>query len=880
MTNPTLFLSPTAYDLHYASNPFSAFPLYSPIYDPVTPLASLCVAQLGSWAAAVAGAAGDHLTWLFSVSDCVALCGTLPPASFAVVDTSNVADHVGLLPLLVATRPLLSPGGLLLTQSLRHSSYARNVDAYLQHHLVVGPPHWPSLLGWRCLGHEGDAAAPPPGPIGLALPDVAGAVAAAMMPGGISPVRYELNLVWTPAPAPVPRLRLDTTPAVRELVRACAPPVVTTPLGAFLLPSVGRRVHLLTLLPLLATGLGGAALLSAETNWEVADVLAALQDAQGKGGRGEEASAATVLHLASVTLADGQLFGEEAPMEHEPYMLLRVGDRAMVYTGLSVTADAAPATTYTVRWLVNLSRLPGAVVEMVTNGTVLWRRPAEEVATAPLPAATVAAWATRYAPRTAGTVPVDNPPWEGLVAREDAWEVTVATPRGWATPLAAGAMARPVVQAAASGGVRLSMSAASARHADVVLQLPGPVVPGGVTVVSAAADRLTIVARKGRYDLPSRVPADLWVGDSGAWAPMVVPADVCIFQSGLQMTEEEKFVARSRPPGEVPPLLALKDTLMFLFQCSDEVLFAIQVDEAGARGAPPRGAVLLHHGLRREHRTGVIAADVSVCFLEPTVASVLSPFMQTLLRRFPLSRTIRISAGEFQILRPVVAAMAARAKDAGGVRAPSPRVVVPAPLRPHFTRVLLQPLFAKAHAPSSVHDGRVDLPTADETPVVEMQAAKDAGVRLVKAAKWGPAAIAFRRAILAHFRAPVAEQLEGPQRRLAGVTFLNLSLCLLHGAAPVGVGGGGHNNGGPGGDPSLAEAVAAAGEAADLLTVPGSVDGGALVAKAAYRKGLALERLGLLRQAAESFAQAAARLPADAAIAQAVRRVREAAGAP
>lgn len=581
--------------------------------------------------------------------------------------------------------------------------------------------------------------------------------------------------------------------------------------------------------------------------------------------------------MASVRLDEAQLFGENAAVEHEPYVLLHVDRRVVVYTGLSVSPDPAPASTYTVRWVVAPSRLatPGAVVELVTTGTVLWYSPAGAVATDAVPAATLAAWAVL----TAGPPHLDRLAGGELVERADTWEVVVATPRPWAAPLAAGEAAPLCRPGVADGKLRLVLRGAvdSTRHKDVTLQLPGPVVSDGV-VVSADATRVKVVAPKARYDLSSRVPADLWVGDAGAWAPTVVPAEVAIHHSGIQMSEAEKFIARSRPPGNVPPFVALKDTLMFLYQCADEVLFNIVV-EAHAPGVPVEGAILLLHGLRQEHRSGVLAADVSVCFMEPSFAAPLSPFVGSLHRRYPSFRSISVSEGEYALLRKLVEVMAARAKDAGGggVAATSPRVTVPPPLRRYFTRALLQPLYAKAEAPtSSSRAGAMDLSAASCTPVQTMQAEKDAGVALVRAAKWGSAAAAFRRVVVAHQRSLRAEQAASQQRRLAGVAFLNLSLCLLHGAEAVGGGGGGRGGCGDGGgdrrdDPSLTEAVVAATEAAELLATDE-----ALVAKASYRKGLALERLERLPQAAAALATAAARLPADPTVAAAVRRVQRA----
>lgn len=101
------------------SNPFSASPLYSPTDDPATPLVLLCAAQLGSGAAAMAGAVGDLLPLaLFPLGLRDAVWGAAADLG-TVVDTPNVADHVGAA---AAARapfpPALSPDGVLLTQLL------------------------------------------------------------------------------------------------------------------------------------------------------------------------------------------------------------------------------------------------------------------------------------------------------------------------------------------------------------------------------------------------------------------------------------------------------------------------------------------------------------------------------------------------------------------------------------------------------------------------------------------------------------------------------------------------------------------------------------------------------------------------------------------
>jgi len=51
LPNPTLFRSPSEYDLHYGANPFGAFPLFAAEYAGPRPFAALCLRELEAWLA-------------------------------------------------------------------------------------------------------------------------------------------------------------------------------------------------------------------------------------------------------------------------------------------------------------------------------------------------------------------------------------------------------------------------------------------------------------------------------------------------------------------------------------------------------------------------------------------------------------------------------------------------------------------------------------------------------------------------------------------------------------------------------------------------------------------------------------------------------------
>ena len=111
-----------------------------------TPLLANSVQQLALWLASFAAAVGPMALaaaerplapvstgpeprWQFSlhVGDMLELCLQLAApgraASFDVITTSNVADHIGLLPILVTARPLLRPKAYLETTSLLYLSW-------------------------------------------------------------------------------------------------------------------------------------------------------------------------------------------------------------------------------------------------------------------------------------------------------------------------------------------------------------------------------------------------------------------------------------------------------------------------------------------------------------------------------------------------------------------------------------------------------------------------------------------------------------------------------------------------------------------------------------------------------------------------------------
>ena len=102
--NPTLFWRHDAFDLHYGTMAYEAFPAFVPIHG--KSLLDLCFEEFQKWMKALQT---HNVSWIFSTQDCKQL--DINSSSFDVVTTSNVTDHVGLLTLLIVCKPWLKEYG-------------------------------------------------------------------------------------------------------------------------------------------------------------------------------------------------------------------------------------------------------------------------------------------------------------------------------------------------------------------------------------------------------------------------------------------------------------------------------------------------------------------------------------------------------------------------------------------------------------------------------------------------------------------------------------------------------------------------------------------------------------------------------------------------
>lgn len=706
VSNPTLLQSPTTWDLHYGAVPFAAFPLFEPSYAAQRPLASSCVKQLASWAAALRATDGG-VRWTFSLSDCLSLCGCLPRGSpFAVVASSNLIDHVGLLPILQATRGIVSPGGCLLTQSLLGSSYSDSSDELLRIHVGMDPAHWPGVLGWRCLGYEG-ALAPEHSAFQLGISDLTPLFKLEQQRVG-AVVRSEANFVWTPAE--LSSMPAQAGPGHADLVASCrvsVSPSLLGPLVDFYGPS---RTHLLTLLPTFLACPAMRRQLRAESNWEVSDIL------QG-ALHGARLSVATVRvpvkmlgfgHFAQIPLA----------------VVLVKARRLVVYTGISVTWEADDSNSngeggwWVARWLLHPSRLTRdtdiCLVRNLAPQTlpVVKTFSVEDVALSSVPVSRLTVWYDRFAP----------PPLEsdqealfsaggGVKDVPARWDVRISSlPTAWQMAVSAGKRLSASCIPERPNAVRVGVGAAFC--SPVVLSLPGPVatvspLPGHrgsrLSVELAPAEDVAVVCiPKGLYAFDTLAPADLVHHDTRVWMPSRVAPSAMDVYVGLQMTSRDSKVC-GLPMHLVPPLTAAKVTIACILRHPEEPVVLLSVDSCDMPpGAPVNvQAVLLPRGIRVEHRTGVPAVNLAACFFQQDAFPALDPFLANLHSHGP-KLLILTSRAEFGVLERIFRLMAARAKQPRGGAANSEwatggRVAVPPPLRRYFFPVLLQPLFVPHH---------------------------------------------------------------------------------------------------------------------------------------------------------------------------------------
>lgn len=196
-------------------------------------------------------------------------------------------------------------------------------------------------------------------------------------------------------------------------------------------------------------------------------------------------------------------------------------------------------------------------------------------------------------------------------------------------------------------------------------------------------------------------------------------------------------------------------------------------------------ALVLNHGIRREHRFGTPAADLSVCFLTRGILSTVVPWWMNFAP--PNSRSDEIvhtfvGKEELALLKRFVNLFAARAKDSAHWKVPPERCPVPKNMRKYFVRVLFPPLFSPDR---EVADAGMNLPdanssiksTAQTSMESEMRSGKTKGACLVKKKHFTDAISCYQRAVVTFHRSIGIQGAATSQ--LAAQCYLNIARCVL-----------------------------------------------------------------------------------------------------
>lgn len=152
VVNSTLFMDEKRYNLHYGTAYYQSYPLWK--FNPQNEtLEQFCRSQLAEWAEDFQ-LFSDKIAIDLTHGDCLSVCVESPHwcKSFDLIDTSNVADYVGLASLLLVCEPLIKDSGVLCTSSMTFAANACGEKQYLQQQLAHDKELWPVLYGWRCQG--------------------------------------------------------------------------------------------------------------------------------------------------------------------------------------------------------------------------------------------------------------------------------------------------------------------------------------------------------------------------------------------------------------------------------------------------------------------------------------------------------------------------------------------------------------------------------------------------------------------------------------------------------------------------------------------------------------------------------------------------------
>ena len=846
--NVTLFTRRDQYTLHYATMHVTGFGLHE--YSGSESLSDYCFGQFKGWLAAARSRMAScpaSVMWELEASDCLTWCQKLMPCRpryYDSVNTSNLANHVGLLSLLTNVRPLVGPTAFVETINLLDVNGESALD-FLQLELNLPSVLWPSVLGWRCIGLEPQSMH---GAFGAGQWDSTPSLHVSMMNRLLAAEgpqrdvqRKETRYTWVPAPLlPGRYFDISQSPLVEgsfaEMLAGAACPSVSlqNTISSTVLPVILRLMT-------------------------AAQAKTALAEAAGRNHSVSEAE-----DLASLML------GERPPCEYEvvtaPWRpewtqrdpvaqpILTVvsaapsagagrGTAPRTYNGLWSTTNALCTRTEEVHWVMARGRrtLPGGLlhtrVAMALTDLDISALPSRVLAAPPLGVPQLLLKEGEAVPDAGASIA------RWWISSDGDVSIEVSLADAWMSALNGGetlALAvcvsdalwedGPSSQRPAQYGVELrclkkTTTTVTRRQ---FFATPTPVSQAGHRLLLSRKRRcVTLVLPAVPYPPHHHVRSGLRVA-----RPCTLKATHLEAISGMQYAAKDRPGRGDQSTESVlnaPPLTGMKETITtFLQSPSRWYTFATMTE--GHR------ALAFAHGLQIDAASGVLHAELSFCFLEhPFGSDVLAKWRANTDGNTNL--TVLLAHGELPLLRQYVDMHTRRMPGA------KPHKDLPAWARGHFKRVLLPPLMLHSDAISTAVDTLASQADGASTCL------KRRGNEYAKKRQFALALAAYNEAL------PLAKQSGDMQ----------LMVSLLSNVA--------HCNVQIGTQAAAKDARAAAAEGL-LLLPPGTADwSSTLEYKLHYRNALACELAGDLDDARSAIRRALEKGKVDPAIRAAAARI-------
>ncbi len=437
----------------------------------------------------------------------------------------------------------------------------------------------------------------------------------------------EHNFVWKPAFVTNVPLQLSGNKAVEGMFRSLMSSYGS---GSMLTSKPFLRSQMMSVLPIICRAYADdwEQLFSncTERNAEVLDIARCIRDVNSSN------LLVVSLHLSEEYVSEcTQILSKIGKHYEARVSILMPNGETLYYYGLSFDFDD-DSREWHVSWIMSKARITelGSNPQFVLVSDLIFISPrvfsASEVSMAAIPHEQLQKWRIRMIPEEIRSASIFS---NGLIEDNCSYRINFAVPDAWMSQSSEEneQLRAKVLQATVSDSTSVvtirkgpSLSYASSAH------LPSPVCSNGVQLqVSRKRRIVTCVVQKARFGLSSIRPADYWLDDDDAWISRPVKKDYLLTISGMQMTNEEKFISRSRGDENIPVFISLKENFINFFQQRGYNKFSLAF--RGAQDQPNVQAVIIHNGLRREHRHGTLVADLSICFLKHHFMEEVLPWL-------------------------------------------------------------------------------------------------------------------------------------------------------------------------------------------------------------------------------------------------------------